>query len=349
MMYTTALDALLDRHRAFWTRQPVDHPLLRTRPYQWLEPSASLPLRGGRRTPREWPAETADLDLDALVAEWSPPSELLSGDFLEQVEPFGLCWLEGRVGARVRIAAGTVWAEPPQPGVFRLDDVRGRLASGTSWRDVLRAYYPKLAAAASGRAMVASTLLRGPLDVAAALVGATDLALLLVDQPERVGDLLDVAADGFVETAGFVRELVPGFAGGWASFGIWAPGSVVRLQCDYSAMLSPADYRRWDVPRQRRIAREFDYSVLHLHSGCLHVLDALLEMPELDAVEVSLDPWPSGPHPVDTIPALARIQAAGKAVVVHGGPMSIEDYERMVAALSPVGLALDVGIGVEAS
>ncbi len=141
---------------------------------------------------------------------------------------------------------------------------------------------------------------------------------------------------------------MPAFAGGWAAFGIWAPGSVVRLQCDYSAMLSLTDYRRWDVPRQRRIAREFDHSVFHLHSGCLHVLDGLLEIPELDAVEVSLDPWPSGPHPVDTIPALARIQAAGKAVVVHGGPMSVEDFEQMRSSLSPIGLALDVGIGEEA-
>ncbi len=346
---TTALDDLLGRHRAFWTRQPVDRPLLRTHPYRWLEPSASLPLRDGKRTPEAWLAEPADLDLDAMVGEWTPPADLVSGDFLHQVEPFGLCWLEGRAGARVRIAAGTVWAEPPEPGVFRIEAVRDRLAGETAWREALRAYYPKLAAAASGRALVASTLLRGPLDVASALVGATDLALLLADQPERVSDLLDLAADAFVETAGFVRELVPAFRGGWAAFGIWAPGSVVRLQCDYSAMLSLANYRRWDVSRQRRIAREFDYSVFHLHSGCLHVLDGLLEIPELDAVEVSLDPWPSGPHSVDTIPALARAQAAGKAVVVHGGPMSTGDFEQMRSALSPVGLALDVGIGEEAS
>jgi hypothetical protein len=113
-------------------------------------------------------------------------------------------------------------------------------------------------------------------------------------------------------------------------------------------MLSLADYRRWDVSRQRQIAREFDYSVFHLHSGCLHVLDALLEILELDAVEVSLDPWPSGPHPGDTIPALARIQAAGKAIVVHGGPVSPAECERMRRELSPVGLALDVGLGAEA-
>jgi hypothetical protein len=341
------LRALLERHRAFWTRQPADRPLLRTRPYRWLEPSASLPLISGRRTPAEWPAEPADLNLDALVAEWERPADLLSGDFLEQVEPFGLCWLEGRAGARVRIAAGTVWAEPPQPGGLRVEDVRARLKANASWRESLRAYYQKLVAAAAGRAAVASTLLRGPLDVAAALVGSSELALLLHDKPARVGELLDVAAEGFVETAGFVGDIVPPLEGGWVAFGIWAPGSVVRLQCDYSAMLSPADYRRWDVPRQRRLSREFDYSIFHLHSGCLHVLDGLLDMPELDAVEVSLDPWPSGPHPGDTIPALARIQAAGKAVVVHGGPVAPEDYELMRASLSPVGLALDVGIGEE--
>lgn len=347
MNEATGFTALIERHRAFWTRQPVDRPLLRTRPYRWLEPSASLPLRGGRRTPVEWPAEPGDLDLDALVAEWRPSDDLLDGDFLQQVEPFGLCWLEGRAGASVRIAAGTVWAEPPRPGVFRVEDVRARFGENTPWLEALRTYYSKLAAAASGRAIVASTLLRGPLDIAAALVGSTELALLLHDEPGRVGELLDVAAAGFVQTAGFVRELVPPVAGGWAAFGIWAPGSVVRLQCDYSAMLSLGDYRRWDVPRQRRIAGEFDYSILHLHSGCLHVLDGLLDMPELAAVEICLDPWPSGPHPGDTIPALARIQAAGKAVVVHGGPVSPDEYERMRESLSPVGLAIDVGIGEE--
>jgi hypothetical protein len=228
-----------------------------------------------------------------------------------------------------------------------VDDVRARYSDGGPWRDALREYYVKLAAAASGRALVASTLLRGPLDVAASLIGTTELALLLADEPTRIRELLEVAADGFVQTAGFVRELVPPLAGGWAAFGIWAPGSVARLQCDYSAMLGLFDYRLWDVPRQRRIAREFDFTVFHLHSGCLHVLEGLLEMPELDAVEVSLDPWPAGPHPGETIPALARIQAAGKAVVVHGGPVSPEEYDRMRAELSPTGLALDVGIGEE--
>ena len=58
--------------------------------------------------------------------------------------------------------------------------------------------------------------------------------------------------------------------------GMWAPGDMDALQCDFSAMLSPAMFRQFALPELEREANFYDYALWHL--------DGLEEIPHLEMI-----------------------------------------------------------------
>ena len=80
-------------------------------------------------------------------------------------------------------------------------------------------------------------------------------------------------------------------------FGIWAPGTVVRTQCDATAFLSAGHYAEWYLPYDERICEAVDYSIIHLHSCSLHTVDVLLEVERPHAIQVTLGVGAQRPVP----------------------------------------------------
>lgn len=339
------LERLLERHRLFWEHRLADGPLMEVHEYVPLRPNPDVPLRGGRRAVEGTEIVPDELDLDAMLRQWPVPSECLAGQYLHQVAPYGLCWMEGLMGANVRAAAGSIWSEPGSFDWSRVGDLRARLAPDNPWYQKLREYVALLVEAAAGRVPVTHTLMRGPIDIAQALVGSEALSLALHDHPAEVAEMLSTGADAFIQVGRMFAELIPQFHDGYTIFGIWAPGTVVRMQADHSALLSPDTYRKWLLPLDRRMAAAFDYSWFHLHSGCTHIVEALCENEALKAVEVAIDPWPAAPRLYELLPRLAKIQEAGKCLLIDGGPISREELDETLRVLPHEGLALRVGIG----
>jgi hypothetical protein len=66
-------------------------------------------------------------------------------------------------------------------------------------------------------------------------------------------------------------------------------------------------YEELFFPYDVEICKQFDYSVVHLHSGYLHTIDVFLKDKYPSAVQVSLDTG-STPHTVrDLLPVFARV------------------------------------------
>ena len=339
------LSALIERHAGFWTRAPADRPLLAVGAHAPLEPNPDVPLKGGR-----WATESAgispeDLDLEGMLRQWPPPATPTDGDFLREAAPYGLCWMEGIVGARVHAASGSIWSEPvpfPWADVGRL---RARLGADNPWYETLREYLTRLAERTGGHVSIAHPLMRGPIDMVEALVGSEALAFALHDYPAELEEALAICADTFIRVGRAVPELTPEFQGGRSAFGIWAPGTVIRLQADHAVLLSPSTYRARLAHHERRIAAAFDFAIFHLHSICSHVLDVLLEIESLAAIQVTLDAWPAGPRLGALLSELAKVQAAGKSLLISGGPVSRQELDEALASLPAAGLALQVQIG----
>jgi hypothetical protein len=97
-------------------------------------------------------------------------------------------------------------------------------------------------------------------------------------------------------------------------------------------------YREHCLPYDVRIFRSFDPVVLHVHSGCLHIVDHLLAADDLDALQISID-HPGGPLAAEILPILRKIQKKKPLIVT--GPVSEAELEGLLS-LPPEGVALDL-------
>jgi hypothetical protein len=95
-------------------------------------------------------------------------------------------------------------------------------------------------------------------------------------------------------------------------------------------------YEEVFFPYDVQICRQFDYSVVHLHSGYLHTVDVFLKDKYPTAVQVSLDTG-STPFTVhDLIPIFARILEVKPLFIT--GHMTTGELDELLERLPPRGL-----------
>lgn len=337
-MTDRSLDALLERHLEYW--DPGARVLLEEvteyRPLGTGEPRRGLPLADGSRSVEGQRITPELIDPKRFYGDAPGPGSPVRGDFLAGMGPPHLCWTEAVVGCPVRVVTGGPWAEPFSADWRAVD----RLQPDVRWLAKLEEFVQLLAAFADGRFPVTQPLMRGPADMMASAAGHESACLALVQEPAVAEAFLAWCAEMFLETARRRLAHTPPFAGGYLSaYGIWAPGTVVRTQIDNATMLSPAVYRDHVLPHDRRIIEAFDFSLIHLHSGCLHVVDPLLDVDALRAVQVSID-HPGGPLAVEVLPVLERIIRRKPLIVT--GPVSAVELEDLRALASQGSLCLRV-------
>jgi len=209
------------------------------------------------------------------------------------------------------------------------------------WLRLLLDLAVELVTRSGGRLAVTQTLMRGPSDLAEAVLGPAMTCLSMYDHPHELRRFLERVTDVFIQVWQAQSERLAPVQGGYVNmFGVWAPGTVVRTQCDASAFLSPKQYAQWFLPHDVRISAAADYAVIHLHSGCLHVVDPLLEVERPQAIQVSLDPEPSGPPVLSLIPVFRKMLAAKPLIV--DGVMTPQEVSALQGQLPHDGLCLVV-------
>lgn len=315
-MSRNELDQLIERHTAWWTR---DNCIVLEQVSEYIPPSTSppeprtLPLAGGASL-LEGQVLPPD-QIDAAQFYKDPPGDVtaVQGDFITGMSPPHLCWTEAAVGCPVRLVAGGPWAEPMAADWRQV----AQLETDPVWLGKLEAFTRLLADRAQGRCPLVQPLMRGPADMLASAVGHEDALVALIDEPDLAGRFLARCAEIFIELAQCRLRHTPLFCDGYlSSYGIWAPGTVVRTQIDNATMLSPVMYRDQVLAHDRVIMEAFDFSLIHLHSGCLHVVDALFDVDELQAIQVSID-HPGGPLGHEVLPVLERV-IRHKPLIVTG-------------------------------
>ena len=341
------LRGILERHRAFWLRADVDRPLLDVFEWKGWNPPAPTIFRDGSRITQTTEIQPGRMDPRRNL-EITRPSRQFLGDILGGWGPYDLCWAETILGCKVFRTGPSAWSQPFVEDWTKVDGLSWS-AEGNAWLNELVQIMHLIEEEARGEYPVCQPLLRGPLDMVEACVPTEILYVGFYSEPDALARLLGHCCEVFLAIARRLIEARRPFYGGTmtrADIGLWAPGTVIDFQADAMRNLSPQNYRDFCFPIDRRIESAFDFSILHTHSGSLHMIPLMAEEAELSAVQVAIDPTPYGPAPLDLIPVFRHIQSSGKALHIMG-PLKQSELDRLLGELSPVGLAIRAGIIAE--
>lgn len=171
------------------------------------------------------------------------------------------------------------------------------------------------------------------IDVLASLRGAQDILFDLLDEGEMIGERIQEVTDIYYEYYDRFYDIIKDEEGGnaYTVFQIWGPGKTVKLQCDFSAMMSPEDFRRYIQPSLRTQAEKADHVLYHLDGpAAIKHMDALMEIEGIDALQwTSGDAGPDGTLP-DWDVIYDKAIAAGKSIWVKVYSGEFEDWIKNV-------------------
>jgi len=334
------LDYLMDLHRAFWSMENSE-PLLNVEQYTPLRRDLKIPLSDGRLVSDNvtlYP-DLIDPKLFVEKMEQYEKSSLIYGNFIETLAPYDLCWTQAFIGCPIRVSSGKTWAEPFLKDLTKIDF--SSLNIDRKWFEKLLEFTEVLVKYSAGRYPVVHPLFRGPMDMAASALGSSKLCVAVYRHPEELRKLLDFCAQTFIDTLKAQLRLIPKFHDGYSClYGICAPKPICRNQADYSVLISPKLYEKIFLPYDLKIINAFEHTVFHLHSATIHIARTLAKIPNLGAIEVSID-YPAkafSPPVKELIPTFKEIQK-NKPLIVSG---AVKEKEMclILNELSPKGLAL---------
>ena len=171
------------------------------------------------------------------------------------------------------------------------------------------------------------------IDVLASLRGAQDILFDLLDEPEMIGERIQEVTDIYYEYYDRFYDVIKDEEGGnaYTVFQIWGPGRTVKLQCDFSAMMSPEDFRKYIQPSLRSQSENVYHVLYHLDGpAAIKHMDALMEIEGIDALQwTSGDAGPDGTLP-DWDVIYDKAIAAGKSIWVKVYSGEFEDWIRNV-------------------
>ncbi len=332
------------RYRAFWSRADVNRPLVGFSLVGWF------PFREFAVC-RSWDSE------GYLTPEMVNPAEFLDdhvricreGEVLDDDVIRGACpaqasvpWLPGIVGAPLRILPDNVLGE--EQHLSWDEALQVRLDRGNPWYRKYMEFADALVETAAGRFPVSHGPEVGPTDLHAILRGHTESIMDLVVEPDNSRELLWRLGDIFREVTEDIWKRVPRFCGGYfdAQYSLWAPGPIVRMQEDATAVYSPDLYRKFVQPVDRMLAGHFVSSFIHLHSTSMFLLDDFLDIREIQCYEINQDAI--GPPVEKMVPYYQRVQQARRPLFIRGS-FTPGEMRLLMDSLEPRGLFFNIIVG----
>ncbi len=199
-----------------------------------------------------------------------------------------------------------------------------------------------------------------PLTTLSMMHGVDALCVDLLERPEVVLPWVERLNALFLQIVDGYRaaRAAHGRREDYSWTGVWAPGDMDALQCDFSTMLSSAMFNQYAMPLVEQQAAFYDYALWHL-DGTQEIrhLDAICSVPNIRAIQwISekrgsqleyLDVFRRIRHlgrsltlsVLDADEAVLLTQELGKdglAFTLWGGPYSEQEIEALCARLAAV-------------
>ncbi len=332
--------AKIQRYQAFWDRAPVDRPLVGLSfvgwyPLEYFSACKAWKVNEHITPDMLRPDEWLD-DYETLLREGEEvDDDMIRGACAIQVAfP---CFVSAVLGCAIRVLPDNVLGE--ELHLSWEEALEKRLDKQDPWFETCIRFAETLVERADGRYPVSHGPELGPTDLHALLRGHNESILDLVDEPERSAELLMSLGHVFVDFFKETWKHLPLYHGGYfdAQYQLWAPGPIIRMQEDATAVFSPDLYRRLVQPVDRMIAKQFECNFIHLHTTAMPMLDDFLAIEELRCIEINIESF-NIPVP-GMIEYFRRVQEADRPLLIRGS-LSPDEARLVVDSLDPRGLYL---------
>jgi len=222
---------------------------------------------------------------------------------------------------------GTVWCEPVIPDP---DKARFELKPDNFYWKFSRRLAEVQLREGRGKFLVGFPDLIEGLDTLAAMRDTQTLLLDLIERPDWVHQSLRQITQRYFEAYDQWYDMLKDDRGG-SHFWAWAPGRMTKLQCDFSAMISPEMFGEFMVPVLKEMTGRLDYCMYHWDGpGALCHHDHLLSLPRLSMIQ-----WTPGAGAEDTThkrwwPYYHKTVEAGKKLILFGfhGEDNLRAFKR---------------------
>ena len=337
-----SLEDRLRRHRAFWHREPADHPLVHLSQVRY---GGDLPAPGDgvAITPEAIRGRT-EATVSSLRASYEHGGVTLGDLFTSAYFPTPP-WMDAVLGCSIKVFANTSahWSESLPGGWEEVRQIEAGM--GGVWREALLHVFTAACRELGREYPLGNPMLRAPIDCLAAMVGDEALCLLAFDEPDELKRVANICADIWLDLTGAWVDVAVPFAGGYFNhFGLWAPGTTSVFSVDASTLLSATLYRELFVPCDARLAEGVEYPLVHVHAEANHQVEGWLGLPNL-AVQIDdghilvedgwtfQRPWP------EVLDVARKVQDAGHPLLLF---LTAEHYAEVLETLDPRGLACSV-------
>ena len=339
------LQEKIKKYHDFWSGAEVERPLIGFSLGGWFplqSYTAMHKFRGkGRISPEQVHPEEFFPDYDRIVAQWEPvEDDVIRG--VAPIPPFP--WLEAMLGSPVQVGEESIWAE--EGGFDYANILKIDWSHENPWRQKYLEFVKALKDHFGNRVPVGQPILRGISDMIAALRATSKMIYDLYDFPEEYKKMGNLCTDFLISLVVKQQHLTGPFADGYfiEQFSLWAPEPIIRMQEDASALFSPSLYEKLLQEEDRRQAAAFPYSLIHLHSSSLFLLDRILGVEEIDCFQINKDAAAAIPA---EIPYFQMVQKKGKKLLIRG-KLTLEDLGLLKKNLSPRGLYLQIVVDTTA-
>jgi len=344
MIYKEDWEQAQARTLAWWEGEIVDRPCLQV----------TAP-RSGREKARD---EALHRSPDISVERWWTDADLIVERTAQLIEStyyggeacplfnpnLGPDLFAAYLGAPLRfLNTDTNWVEHPLDDYDRFGPLT--LDESNRWWRLQLDLLARAQEAGRGRWITGIPDTHAGGDALSGLRGNARLCTDLYDRPEAVHAALrqlDAALTRAYDRYFSIVEVDSyGSSSGWLPS--WTNGRANAVQCDFIALISPAQMREFILPSIVHEARLLDRAIFHLDGpDALSHLDTLLQTPEIHAIQ-----WVpgAGREPmVRWIPLLRRIQAGGKSIHIS---CTAAEVLPILAELRPEGLMIATGVSSE--
>jgi len=314
-----------DRFEAWWNNDCIKRPMLSVvaRREETIGKTQSV------SAPRN--AEDLYMNVDRRIAEVK--NRIATHRYMAEAYPsasldIGPGSLAVYLGSEPIFAMDTVWfsecVSDPREFDVRLDPNDHWLARHL---DAIR----RLQAASNGEYLVNIPDIIEGMDIYAAMRGPQNSCYDLIDEPELAESVLEKIDRAYFEAYDRFHEIVrhPDHLNSFTAFQVLGYGRIAKVQCDFCALMSPKQFRRFVQPALRAQCRLLDHSVYHLDGpDAVKHVDALMEIDELNALQWTCGAGQPGSGSPRWFPIYDKVKAAKKALHLSIGEGGYDDWVR---------------------